>query len=118
MLSRIWIQTFAAEVALRRYHCRWNQLGLWVLPRAGCGLLQSRPNLGAIIAKSFARIYYRNCLNNALPAIVCPEAVDAIENGETGDYQSGKRDYQLRSGGIQFSTPAGSSDGDILMPGV
>jgi len=42
----------------------------------------SEAELGAIIAKSFARIYYRNCLNNALPAIVCPEAVEAIENGE------------------------------------
>ncbi len=55
----------------------------------GCGssreqavVCLSEANLGAIIARSFARIYYRNCLNNALPAIVCPEAVDAIENGE------------------------------------
>ena len=55
----------------------------------GCGssreqavVCLSEANLGAIIAKSFARIYYRNCLNNALPAIVCPEAVDAIKNGE------------------------------------
>ena len=55
----------------------------------GCGssreqavVCLSEARLGAIIAKSFARIYYRNCLNNALPAIVCPEAVDAIENGE------------------------------------
>jgi len=43
----------------------------------------SEANLGAIIAKSFARIYYRNCLNNALPAIASPEAVEAIQNGET-----------------------------------
>ena len=56
----------------------------------GCGssreqavVCLSEAKLGAIIAKSFARIYYRNCLNNALPAIVCPDAVDAIENGET-----------------------------------
>jgi 3-isopropylmalate/(R)-2-methylmalate dehydratase small subunit len=55
----------------------------------GCGssreqavVCLSQANLGAIIAKSFARIYYRNCLNNALPAIVCPEAVDAIQDGE------------------------------------
>jgi 3-isopropylmalate/(R)-2-methylmalate dehydratase small subunit len=55
----------------------------------GCGssreqavVCLSEAKLGAIIARSFARIYYRNCLNNALPAIVCPEAVDAIENGE------------------------------------
>jgi 3-isopropylmalate/(R)-2-methylmalate dehydratase small subunit len=38
--------------------------------------------LGAIVAKSFARIYSRNCINGALPAITCPQAVDAIENGE------------------------------------
>ena len=56
----------------------------------GCGssreqavVCLSEADLGAIIAKSFARIYYRNCLNNALPAIVCPEAVDAIQNGES-----------------------------------
>ncbi len=55
----------------------------------GCGssreqavVCLSEAKLGAIIAKSFARIYYRNCLNNALPAIVNPEAVDAVENGE------------------------------------
>jgi 3-isopropylmalate/(R)-2-methylmalate dehydratase small subunit len=38
--------------------------------------------LGAILAKSFARIYYRNCLNAALPAISSPETVDAIQDGE------------------------------------
>ncbi|RMF34343.1 MAG: 3-isopropylmalate dehydratase small subunit [Chloroflexi bacterium] len=38
--------------------------------------------VGAIIAKSFARIYYRNCINNALPALISPEAVDALENGD------------------------------------
>jgi len=38
--------------------------------------------LGAIIAESFARIYYRNCLNAALPALICPEAVAAIQDGE------------------------------------
>ena len=55
----------------------------------GCGssreqavVCLSEAKLGGIIAKSFARIYYRNCLNNALPAIVCPEAVDAIQSGE------------------------------------
>jgi 3-isopropylmalate/(R)-2-methylmalate dehydratase small subunit len=38
--------------------------------------------IGAIIAKSFARIYYRNCLNAAVPALTCPGAVDAIQDGE------------------------------------
>lgn len=38
--------------------------------------------VGTVIAKSFGRIYYRNCLNAALPALICPESVDAIEDGE------------------------------------
>jgi 3-isopropylmalate/(R)-2-methylmalate dehydratase small subunit len=38
--------------------------------------------VGAIIARSFGRIYYRNCINNALPAITCPQAVDALEAGD------------------------------------
>ncbi|MFQ5921628.1 MAG: 3-isopropylmalate dehydratase small subunit [Anaerolineales bacterium] len=36
--------------------------------------------VGAIVAKSFARIYYRNCLNAALPALTCAEAVETIED--------------------------------------
>src|SRR3990170_4168736 len=40
-------------------------------------------HVGAILAKSFARIYYRNCINAALPALTCSEAVDAIVDGET-----------------------------------
>jgi 3-isopropylmalate/(R)-2-methylmalate dehydratase small subunit len=38
--------------------------------------------VGAIIAKSFARIYYRNCINNALPALTSVDAVDHIHDGE------------------------------------
>ncbi len=37
---------------------------------------------GAVIAKSFARIYYRNCINNALPVLTCPAAVDALAQGD------------------------------------
>lgn len=35
-----------------------------------------------IIAKEFARIFYRNALNIGLPCIVCPEAADACELGD------------------------------------
>ena len=38
--------------------------------------------IAVIIAKSFARIYYRNCLNEGLPIIVCSDAVDAINMGD------------------------------------
>ncbi len=48
--------------------------------------------IGAIIAKGFARIYYRNCLNEGLPIVVSPQAVDAIQAGEevTVDFDAGK----------------------------
>lgn len=38
--------------------------------------------VGALIAVSFARIFYRNAINMGLPAIVCPAAAGAIGPGE------------------------------------
>jgi len=38
--------------------------------------------VGAIVAVSFARIFYRNAINQGLPAIVLPELVDATQGGE------------------------------------
>ena len=39
--------------------------------------------VGAIIAKSFSRIYFRNAINTGIHAIVCPEAVNSIQAGDT-----------------------------------
>ena len=35
-----------------------------------------------VIAKSFARIFYRNSINTGLAILECPEAVDAISDGD------------------------------------
>lgn len=35
-----------------------------------------------VIAKSFARIFYRNSINIGLAIMECPEAVDGIQNGD------------------------------------
>ena len=37
--------------------------------------------VSAVIASSFARIFYRNAINIGLPVIECPEAVEALSTG-------------------------------------
>lgn len=39
--------------------------------------------VSCVIAKSFARIFYRNAINVGLPIMECSEAVDAIRAGDT-----------------------------------
>ncbi len=55
----------------------------------GCGssreqaaICLKEAGVGAIVAESFARIFYRNALNNGLPAIICPEAAAALKSGD------------------------------------
>jgi 3-isopropylmalate dehydratase small subunit len=38
--------------------------------------------ISCVIAKTFARIFYRNAINIGLPILQCPEAVDAIHAGD------------------------------------
>jgi len=39
--------------------------------------------ISAVVAKSFARIFFRNCINVGLPAVVLPNAfVDSIDEGD------------------------------------
>jgi len=37
--------------------------------------------ISCVIAKSYARIFYRNAINIGFPILECEEAVDAVENG-------------------------------------
>ena len=55
----------------------------------GCGssrehapLAIKEAGVGCVIAKSFARIFYRNSINIGMPILECKEAVDGIEEGD------------------------------------
>ena len=46
--------------------------------------------VSCVIAKSFARIFYRNSINVGLPILECPEAVDAIRDGDVVSVDAGR----------------------------
>jgi len=64
--------------------------------------------VGAIVARSFARIYFRNSINQALPIVTC-DAVDGVEPGQeiTVDFAAGK-----------VTTPSGDYSFPPLSPEV
>ena len=53
--------------------------------------------VSCVIAKSFARIFYRNAINLALPVLECAEAVDGSEAGD-------ELEVDLESGAIRNLT--------------
>ncbi len=64
----------------------------------GCGSSREHAPLAlkacgvkCVIAKSFARIFYRNAINIGFPILECPEVVDGISAGDrvTVDFQTG-----------------------------
>ncbi|MBR6693450.1 MAG: 3-isopropylmalate dehydratase small subunit [Clostridia bacterium] len=55
----------------------------------GCGSSREHAPLviktcgcGCVIAKSFARIFYRNAINIGMPILECPEAAEEIADGD------------------------------------
>ncbi len=60
--------------------------------------------VGAVIALSFARIYYRNAVNNGLPAISCAAAVATLRTGDTVEVDLER--HTIRSAQTEFSFPA------------
>ena len=77
----------------------------------GCGssreqavICLKEAGVGAVVARSFARIFYRNCINMALPAVVCNQAVNELETGDEMeiDFEDGK----IIAGELAFSFSA------------
>jgi len=77
----------------------------------GCGSSREQPVLGlkavgisAVVAKSFARIFYRAAINQGLVLIEAPDAVDAFKDGDelVLDVEGGS----ITVGGKAFTFPA------------
>lgn len=60
--------------------------------------------ISLVIAKSFARIFYRNSINIGLAILECPEAADAIENGHEVEADLDAGVIYDRTTGKEFST--------------
>ncbi len=57
----------------------------------------------AVVAKSFARIYYRNAINLGLPVLQSAEAADALKAGDEVEIEFAAA--RIRSGGREWSFP-------------
>jgi len=83
----------------------------------GCGSSREQPALGlkalgleAVVARSFARIFYRAAINQGLLLVECPEAVDAFGEGDAVALDAGTG--QVIVAGRAFAFPA--LPGEIL----
>ncbi len=90
----------------------------------GCGssrehapLAIKTTGISCIIAKNFARIFFRNALNIGLPLLECKEAVDKTETGDTleVDLSSGKI-RNLVNGMIFTANPYPDFRAELLQP--
>lgn len=60
--------------------------------------------IALVIAKDFARIFYRNSINIGLPIVECPEAVEAISEGDTLEIDMDNGVIVNKTTGKSFST--------------
>lgn len=76
----------------------------------GCGSSREQPVVGlkavgvqAIVAKGFARIFYRAAINQGLLLVECPDAVDAYKDGDKVSFNAVAGEIEV--GGKKYSFP-------------
>jgi 3-isopropylmalate/(R)-2-methylmalate dehydratase small subunit len=56
----------------------------------------------AVVARSFARIYFRNAINIGLAVLQCDEAVDVLEKGDEVDLDFARGEIRSPKGAFRF----------------
>ena len=74
--------------------------------------------VGAVIAESISRIFYRNALNNGLLAIVCPAAAQAIQPGERVEIDTARHVIRCTAGEFAFPPLSASVMGIVAAGGL
>ncbi|MCI4371445.1 MAG: 3-isopropylmalate dehydratase small subunit [Thermoplasmata archaeon] len=73
--------------------------------------------ISAIVANSFARIFFRNAINLGFPAIECVGLRDRVKPGEVIELDLAKGEVRLSSGEIRRFTPLPPNVLEILEAG-
>jgi 3-isopropylmalate/(R)-2-methylmalate dehydratase small subunit len=61
--------------------------------------------VGAVVAKSFARIFYRNAINAGLPTVISKDAPDALTTGDEVDINFGAGELTTADGEVYKFQP-------------
>ena len=75
----------------------------------GCGssrehapLALKGAGVSAVVASSFARIFFRNAVNTGLPIVICPEAVAATDAGDEVEVEAATARVRNVTKGLDF----------------
>ncbi|MFI3326677.1 MAG: 3-isopropylmalate dehydratase small subunit [Clostridia bacterium] len=75
----------------------------------GCGssrehapLVIKESGIALLVAKSFARIFYRNSINIGLAIVECEGFVNAVEEGDTTSYDLDAGVLKIENKGLEF----------------
>lgn len=93
-------------------------------PNFGCGSSREQApiaikhiGIAAIVAPSFARIFFRNAINIALPVLECPGIREKVGPGDTVEIDMERGDVRLASGEVMKFKPLPPNVLEILEAG-
>lgn len=86
--------------------------------REQAAICLKQAGVGAVVAVSFARIWYRNAINNGLLALTCPQAVAALNHGDLVEVDMKAGLIRCAAGSFSFPSFAPSVQGIVADGGL